>query len=237
MILTYSGRSAPSALKIAEASDGFITPMRGNEGDVNWGRATANTELNPNINTATNKRIMRELFQEQEVPSPQLCATELVARDWVMKGKTLIGRPDYHSRGRGYWFIRTTEDLTKALRGTRRKKAATHFMEFVEAEHEVRVHIFKGKSIRISEKSFFTNDRGERDYTTIKPTVNVKYARRAAKKAVEALGLDFGAVDVLVKSDGTPYVLEVNAAPGLGGSMPRLYADTFERWQNGEFDE
>ena len=35
-----------------------------------------------------------------------------------------------------------------------------------------------------------------------------------AIKAVETLGLDFGAVDLILHND-TPYVLEVNTAPGL----------------------
>lgn len=227
MIITFSGKSAISAMKIAEAGDFGL--VRGSSGCVNWGRNRANTRLNPDISNSTNKRRMRELFAENDVPMPKLYSVSdirALPANWPCK---FVGRPDQHTRGRGLWYVYDLETLAKALKGTRKKKAATHFMEYVDAPHEIRVHIFLGKSIRISEKKF-----ADGGYTTIKPTVDIKQARKAAKKAVRALGLDFGAVDILVMDDGTPYVLEVNAAPGIGGSLPRLYAETFRKWYEDE---
>lgn len=227
MTICYSGKSAPSAQAIADVDDDILT-VRDGRGDVNWGRAKARSKLNPDISNSTNKRVMRELFAENKVPMPKLLTLEEV-RQALSQGKKVVGRPDRHSKSRGFWLIETEEQLTKALKGTRKKNAATHFMEFVEATHEVRVHIFRGKSIRISEKAFFIDDNDKLDYTTIKPTVKKLRIRRAAKKAVKALGLDFGAVDILV-TDHAAYVLEVNAAPGLGGTMPKLYAKVFKEW-------
>jgi hypothetical protein len=148
------------------------------------------------------------------------------ARQHISQGGMVVGRPDRHTRGKGFWWCASQRQLDRALRGTLLKQAATHFMELVQHEHEFRVHIFQGRSIRISEK-LFAND----DYTTIKPTVGVKKVRQAAKQAVEAVGLDFAAVDVLKDAANNVYVLEVNAAPGLGGSMPKLWADTFMSWE------
>lgn len=45
----------------------------------------------------------------------------------------------------------------------------------------------------------------------------------AAIAAVNALGLDFGAVDLLVGEDGRAYVLEVNTAPALAPLTARKY--------------
>jgi len=229
MILTFSGRSAPSALKIADEDIG-IRLNRGSRGDVNWGRARANTSLNPDISNVTNKRLMRRLFAEHDVPMPELVSWSDVSSD-LTRGipRKVIGRPDSHMKGRGFWLIQRPGDMVKAMRGTRRKKAATHFMEYIDAPREYRVHIFRGKSIRISEKVF---DEA-RDYTTGKPQHEVKHVRRGAKQALEAVGLDFGAVDILA-SNTKCWVLEVNAAPGLGGSMPKLYAETFKRYMNNE---
>lgn len=55
-----------------------------------------------------------------------------------------------------------------------------------------------------------------------------------AVRAVAALGLDFGAVD-LVERRGEPYVLEVNTAPGLEeeGSSLRAYTAAFQRIEQG----
>ena len=182
---------------------------------------------------------MRELFAENDVPMPKLYSYNEMMEHFEKQTPPLkfIGRPDKHTKGRGLWVIDDYESLRRALRGTRKKQPATHFMEFVEASHELRVHIFQGKSIRISEKSFFIDENGKKDYTTIKPTIKRKRVRRAAKKAVKALGLDFGAVDILATDDNTPYVLEVNSSPGLGGSMPALYAKVFKEWYDNTANE
>lgn len=250
MILTYSGRSRPSALAIAESyrDQAEIDLVRSSQGHINWGRNRANTQLNPDISNSTNKRVMRELFEEHGVPMPKLVKGEVCKYELDRQGVDypIVGRPDRHMKGRGYWYCENIADVRKAVRGTRRKRAATHFMEYIKAEHEYRVHIFKGKSIRISEKSFFNiwparanflnDEEGKRTYNTIKPTGRVGKVRQAAKDAVEALGLDFGAVDILVDYEGNPYVLEVNAAPGLGGSTPALYAKVFKEWHEGLWD-
>lgn len=235
MVITYSGASAPTAdvLEQAGLTEGIqIQLNRGSVGDINWGRATANTELNPDISNVTNKKRMRELFAEKEVPAPRLVPVQMAEREVL--NTTLIGRPDKHTRGRALWICRTPRDVRKALRGTRRKRAATHFMEYIHTEvapREYRVHVFMGKSLRISEKMFgTTGETAHGLYTTGKPRHNVKHVRKAAKKAVEAVGLHFGAVDVLAGDDNA-YVLEVNAAPGLGGSMPRVYIEAFNRWR------
>jgi D-alanine-D-alanine ligase-like ATP-grasp enzyme len=105
-------------------------------------------------------------------------------------------------------------------------------MEWVDVDREFRVHVFNGKSIRVSEKDFLDEDR--KQYLTIKPTVDRRrHIRDAAKEAVAALGLDFGTVDVLA-DDEQAFVLEVNAAPGLGGSTPRLWAEAFINWKESQ---
>lgn len=48
--------------------------------------------------------------------------------------------------------------------------------------------------------------------------------RDEAKKALLALDMDFGAVDVGVLRDGTPVILEVNSAPGCDGPTAMAYA-------------
>lgn len=223
LILTYSKESAPSAQKIAEVSNGRIQAVRRSDGDINWGRARANTTLNPDISNATNKRIMRELFLENAVPTPAKIDVDDPDGGWTFP---IVGRPDSHTRKRGYWLCNNWDDVKKSRQGTRLKRAATHFMEFIEADAEFRVHIFKGKSIRISQKKFSAGNI----YTMVKPTGNVKQVRKAAKRAVKALGLDLGAVDVLRRGDEA-FALEVNAAPGVGGSMPKVYAEHFIAWK------
>jgi glutathione synthase/RimK-type ligase-like ATP-grasp enzyme len=230
MLIGYAGKTRPTALQIAvQSSD--ISAKRTKNCDINWGRSDAlSAKLNPDISKTTNKRIMRTLFWENEVPMPRLF-TPSEAYTQALRGNKMVGRPDKHTKGRGFWLVDSEQKFTKALRGTRKKKAATHFMEYIEAPREYRVHIFNGKSIRISEKSFGESGQTAQGlYITRKPQHEVKHVRKAAKQAVKAVGLDFGAVDILA-NDTDCWVTEVNSAPGLGGSLPSLYAEKFKQWK------
>lgn len=223
--IVYAGVSAPSANLIAEQSD-EISAARIHSGDINWGRYRADTQLNSDISAVTNKRVMREKFAEHGVPMPRLIPVDEVLAHVAETGQEVIGRPDKHSKGRGFWRVSGEHSLAKALAGTSKKRAATHFMEYVGTPLEFRAHIFKGRSIRISQKLH----TAFHEYTTVKPTIPVDHIRVAAKQAMVAVGLDFGAVDILADRDHT-WVLEVNAAPGIGGSLPRVYAETFLNWK------
>ncbi|MNL18562.1 hypothetical protein D3C87_1397120 [compost metagenome] len=56
-----------------------------------------------------------------------------------------------------------------------------------------------------------------------------------AVNAVKALGLDFGAVDVIFNDkEQKAYVLEVNTAPGLAGETLQGYVKRFAQYVNGE---
>lgn len=55
--------------------------------------------------------------------------------------------------------------------------------------------------------------------------------KQQAINAVKSLGLDFGAVDVVLSS-GKAYVLEVNTAPGLEGTTLERYTDMLEKIYN-----
>jgi D-alanine-D-alanine ligase-like ATP-grasp enzyme len=60
-------------------------------------------------------------------------------------------------------------------------------------------------------------------YTGGAPQIVVSEAR----KAMQALELDFGAVDVLYSPEGGVWVLEVNTCPGLDSGTLQRYVDAF----------
>jgi hypothetical protein len=107
---------------------------------------------------------------------------------------------------------------------------------------EIRIHSFLGKSIRAGIKvpregmnahewirSFDSGWRIRYDeYKSKKDT------RELAAKAVEALGLHFGAVDIGRRADDTLLVLEVNRAPGVEGGTTARYAEAIAGWVRGE---
>jgi hypothetical protein len=106
--------------------------------------------------------------------------------------------------------------------------------------NEYRVHIWKGKSIRAGKKvkrdGFETTahpwirsyESGWRvNYSEFKSS---KAMRELAAKAVETLGLTFGAVDLGELADGSLLVLEVNRAPGIEGGTTGIYAERIKTW-------
>lgn len=53
-----------------------------------------------------------------------------------------------------------------------------------------------------------------------------------AVAACKAVGLNFGAVDIIQDKAGTYYVLEINTAPGLEGQTVERYAQAFRDWKD-----
>lgn len=115
---------------------------------------------------------------------------------------------------------------------------ADYYVQKVNVAREFRVHILDGKSIRVGMKVHRENfpnphpwirayDAGWKlSYGDDCQNAIPRGVRDLAKKAVAALELDFGAVDIGVGTGG-PWVFEVNKAPGLEGRTVEVYADQF----------
>jgi hypothetical protein len=187
------------------------------------------------IRAASNKKKARQVFAEKKVPAPKLF---LQAGEITQADLPVVGRTSYHRKGEGFWFCNTLAEVNRAA-----KAGATHFLEFIDGTREYRVHTFvktghrdKGPdkrtadsyvSIKISEKVW----TGEGKPDPKEPQKNHDFGwsfmapknrreeeldvvRFAAKQAIAALGLDFGAVDVMYRLHSkSPYVLEVNSTP------------------------
>ena len=110
---------------------------------------------------------------------------------------------------------------------------------------EYRVHVFDGDVILYQKKSrrvdeltgeVVTAEGEDADVRNLASnwiyrTGNLNRLERVeqlAISAVNALGLDFGAVDIIMDPSGDVYVLEVNTAPGLGNEDTlQAYTDAF----------
>ena len=113
----------------------------------------------------------------------------------------------------------------------------------VKGDREYRVHVFNGEVIAISSKEM--NPSSETVNQFIKNHDNGWYfkqcsidqvheeAQSLAKDAVDVLGLDFGAVDMVYdRSERNGWVLEVNTAPGLDPDCHifPLYVEKIKEW-------
>lgn len=126
--------------------------------------------------------------------------------------------------------------------------------------NEYRIHSFDGKSIRAGKKVVRDGFELVKEAEDWRPNANlshpwirsfdggwrIKYddfmsnntMRELAGKAIKALGLTFGAVDIgeIKNGDGNVSykVLEVNRAPGIEGNSVAVYAKAIQKWvENG----
>lgn len=119
----------------------------------------------------------------------------------------------------------------------------------INIRREYRVHVFKNKAIDIVRKSRRIDEIGNpqdinmlirnhtngwvfcREFEFTRD--NKESIEQEAIKAVNTLGLDFGAVDIVTeKNTGIPYVLEVNTAPGNEGTTTQKYVDSIIEYIN-----
>jgi glutathione synthase/RimK-type ligase-like ATP-grasp enzyme len=116
------------------------------------------------------------------------------------------------------------------------------YVEYIKKKEEYRVHVAFGHIIDVQRKGR-NRDVPDEDvnwqvrnhgngFIYMRGGVDIPdCCRSLALAAVESLGLDFGAVDVIWNEhEDRWYVLEVNTAPGLSGTTLEKYADAFDPW-------
>lgn len=156
------------------------------------------------------------LFKEAGLPVPK---SSTMASDLSFP---MLGRRFKHSKGRDIIFIKKPSDMKKC----------DYYVEFLQVQEEYRFHVIGDKVISVGIKLGGNKDSYCRNldsgWTFKESTWRWKRIKTRmdviAIKAVQVLGLDFGAIDIIV-SDGKPYILEVNTAMGLIERRAMLYAN------------
>lgn len=115
------------------------------------------------------------------------------------------------------------------------------YVRYIKKEHEYRAHVAFGQVIFVQQKKRVSDKEQTKDEKLIRNYDNgwvfcpreldevSKEITDAAVNAVAGLGLDFGAIDLVVgRDDGLPYVLECNTAPGLASpGLIEAYKNAF----------
>lgn len=119
------------------------------------------------------------------------------------------------------------------------------YTRYVKKASEFRVHVAFGSVIDVQIKRQRTEFNGEVNYAIRNHDNGWVYCREnieeptelrdMAVAAINALGLDFGAVDIIYnKHYNKCFVLEVNTAPGLEGTTVEKYVTAFMEYLNGK---
>lgn len=198
---------------------------------INWGDSGC-THLYPlnkpsAVRLVANKLTAFDAFSSANVPIPGYAKTK---EGVVWQGLTVVRHKLTGHSGEGIEICDASELPDAPL-----------YVQYIKKEQEYRVHVGK----KDTSVTVIAVQRKARDKSNPNPNWQVRnhdngfvFVRGgftppesvvdAAKQALVASGLDFGAVDVIYnQQQGKAYVLEINTAPGLEGTTVSDYANFF----------
>lgn len=235
-IISY-GR-IPSAARLASATGCRLIRAQNSryipkEGDVviNWGNTTTCIPITLNkvqaVANASNKTTCFALLSAADVAIPEYTTSKTLAVEWSDKGRTVVVRHlTRASGGRGIEIVKGGGVPTAPL-----------YTRYIKKHDEYRVHVFNDTVIDTQKKlrKLGVPDSAV-DWRIRNTAGGFIFAREGidtnsrrnliCRAAVAALGLDFGAVDVIYNAHHNQYyVLEINTAPGLEGTTLDIYSD------------
>lgn len=163
----------------------------------------------------------------------KLRAAGLTVPDWhttpPVHGLVFMGRNLRHTQGRDIRFPRRRRNWLRDC---------DFFVDWVPSFNEWRIHVWKKRVIARGIKHY-TGTKGKAKFEIrsrrkgwrLRHDIDPPQAvRDAARKAVAALGYDFGAVDLLIRDpDDAIVILEVNSAPGLDNYTADRYVKAITR--------
>ncbi len=190
---------------------------------INWGSSDLPREvrkcniLNPEnaVACAVNKVIAYQKFERAGVNTVKWTTNKEWAKAWMALGFKILCRTKLEGKdGEGIIIASKPEEICDAKL----------YAKVEEHAHEFRVTVFRDTVVSVQKK---VRLRGVPNHNEIVRTTNggwgfevvngfnIPGTRDACIKAVKALGLDFGGVDVLEDHRYGTVVLEVNTAPHL----------------------
>lgn len=190
---------------------------------INWGVNRTSLLpaecLNKTISNASSKIRAFQKFAENNLPHPRHHSTLTGLREVIGNDRTILCREDKLSGGKGIIIVRPNEGISDTIE--------YHFaVEKLSIEREARVHVFNKEAKLFQVKllpigntnpihSFENGTRYSTKFEQYLTADVVNQMTNLAVQAVEVLGLDFGAVDLVLTKREHIYLLEVNTAPGL----------------------
>lgn len=209
---------------------------------LNWGCSSDNfpREINcedifnnpDHVRIATNKLKSFNTLKGQ-CTIPDFTEDAVEASKWLAEGVTVVARTKLtgHS-GEGIVNVEKREELPPA----------PLYVKYIPKTDEYRLHVFRDKVFFIQQKkrnmdvpedkvNWKVRNHGNGFIYAHKDVVVNEVAHNCAIMAIKALGLDFGAVDIIYnKKQDRFYVLEVNTACGLEGTTLEKYVEVFKEF-------
>jgi hypothetical protein len=215
-----------------------------NDTVIKWGNSIplsiSNNDLYYNkgmaINNASNKLESRLIFEESNIACPRT----YVSVDSILQYPTVI-RPVKHRAGKSFYIANSFSEAKHIVSTKKDLSKGYYASDIYPKTREFRVHCALGKILVIKEKpapkdksivawNFAIN---EEEWTTIPRKDYVKDICLLSLQAMDSIGLDIGAVDIMSypSIEGfTPHVVcEINTAPSLTPYLAEKYASLFSK--------
>lgn len=204
---------------------------------INWGNSQVNLRghrikvLNKPeaIAIASNKLSTFRTLQMYGVPTVEWTTDRVKASDWLDENTIVYARHKLSSSsGDGIEIVKFEDNIPYA----------PLYTKGFNKSHEYRVHIANGRVIDFTKKK---HRSGVETNPLIKNMANgwvfcrdgvalPGAVRAASLAAVQAIGLDFGAVDILYRErEDVARILEINTAPGLEGTTLEKYKEELRK--------
>ena len=213
-------------------------PLQVRGGILNWGGSVFKRNIVHDGVYNTPDRVVVAVNKLQafkalsgHAPIPEWTEERVEALQWLAEGVKVVCRTvlNGHS-GEGVVIAQKEEEMV----------GAPLYVKYIPKKEEYRLHVFRDKVFFVQRKARkidvpdeqvnwqVRNHKNGFIYANanVEPTPEME---QAAITAVQALGLDFGAVDLIYnQKENKYYVLEVNCAPGLTGATLDKYVEIFK---------
>lgn len=191
---------------------------------------TNHVSYNKHTELASNKISTLEACTNEGLSTVPWTTEKEVAIEWRTQGKIVISRATvtgHSGQGITVHVHDTIEDIP----------IVPLYTQYIKKTFECRIHVFKGRVIDAQIKRK-VRDAEENDPYIRNIHTGWVYCREGftaddsastlAIAACQAVGVDFGAVDLIYNQHYNQYyILEVNTAPGLEGTTLTNYANAF----------
>lgn len=214
---------------------------------INWGSSNIKRELIPQYTILNKPEAVRKASNKLETfkalegvcSIPEWTESSEDAYRWLDEGSTVVVRQKLNGHsGEGIQIITpAVEDLPIDFID------APLYTKYVPKAEEYRIHVFQDDAFFIQRKARKKEVPDDKVNWQVRNHANGfvfahnegidvgEGAKQLAVLAVKALGLDFGAVDLIYnKKQGKYYVLEVNTACGLQGETLNRYVEKLKNF-------
>jgi len=218
---------------------------------INWGMSSLPTNcLNARVivnhaagvSLSSNKISTLQTLKNNNIACPEFTTSLDTAYEWLEGGATVFARKllSAHS-GRGIEVLTFNEYLDDDIPEKEDIPYAPLYTKYIKKKYEYRAHAFSNGKVYITQKRRSNSVPDDQVNWLIRNHGNgFIYAQEVAYmpddieelalNALDALGLDFAAFDVVYNShENKSYIIEANTAPGLTGTTIQVYADNIRK--------